>query len=304
MKTGDKLNIRKLLLISKLALVAILAYTVFKTVMIPQRSNELFTPKSAIGTGPMYIEGPITAPENQTHDYSIITDRNIFGTKDLPPITVSSSQNTASLNPLEVVKTLPGFELLGTVVGGDSLSRAIIRNIVTNIVGPYKTNDTIDGASIVGIEQDRVVFNKQGQTKILTIGTQTTAPTETIAPPPAPSNSKIPEPNTVEVPVKVEPQAAIQTKLKYIQAILKKAALKPNMVGNKMQGLRITQVDNVPFAKTIGLRNGDVIRAVNGQSLTSKQKAFQVFRKAKSKPSMKVELMRGNETKTLLFDLR
>ena len=54
----------------------------------------------------------------------------------------------------------------------------------------------------------------------------------------------------------------------------------------------------------VRLEDGDVVRQVNGQRLSSLQKAFQVFQKAKSQPAIRLELLRGNDTKELRFDLR
>jgi len=57
-------------------------------------------------------------------------------------------------------------------------------------------------------------------------------------------------------------------------------------------------------AEDLGLKNGDIIRTVNGHRLTSKQKAYQIFKKARSQAAMNIELLRDNETKTLSFSLR
>jgi len=69
-------------------------------------------------------------------------------------------------------------------------------------------------------------------------------------------------------------------------------------------GQNVADLENIPMAKALGLKNGDIIRVVNGHRLTSKQKALQVFKKARSQETMSVELLRDGETKELSFDLQ
>jgi len=292
--------IRKLLFISKLALVSVLAYTVVNTAMISQRPDAIFTPRSAVGIEGLTRSSPITPTIDTTQDYSIIVNRNIFGTADLP-LQANIAGNPATGGPIQATGAELGLKLIGIIAGNPALSRAIIKDIVTNVVGFYKTNDMIGQASIAEIEANRVLLDQQGQRKILRIETTTSEPVETV---PAQSVASGNETQTVDIPVTDEPTPPVETKMKYIEAILRKATVKPYIVAGRMQGLRITGLDRVPFAKAIGLRNGDVIRTVNGQRLTSKQKAYQVFKKARSKPTMNIELLRGSETKTLVFDLR
>ena len=66
----------------------------------------------------------------------------------------------------------------------------------------------------------------------------------------------------------------------------------------------MTDLENIDGAKDLGLREGDVIRAINGQRLDSKQKAFQIAMKARSQATLSVELMRDNEIKTFSLPLR
>ncbi len=96
----------------------------------------------------------------------------------------------------------------------------------------------------------------------------------------------------------------VQNKTSPVEAILEKAVIKPYVVDGQVEGLKITGLENVNIAKYFGLKNGDVIRVVNGHRLTSKQKAFQVFKKAKLQEAISFELLRDDKTKTLSFNLR
>ena len=94
-----------------------------------------------------------------------------------------------------------------------------------------------------------------------------------------------------------------ETPIGYVEAVLNNAAIEPYSVDGRVEGLQITGLENINLARDFGLKNKDVIRSVNGHRLTSKQKAFQVFKKAKSQPTMDIELLRDDDTKKLSFSL-
>ena len=88
------------------------------------------------------------------------------------------------------------------------------------------------------------------------------------------------------------------------QEILAKTIFKPYIVRGQNEGLEITGLENMTFAKKIGLKNGDVISAVNGHRLTSKQKAYQIFKKARHLKTVSLDLIRDDKPKNILFALR
>ena len=94
------------------------------------------------------------------------------------------------------------------------------------------------------------------------------------------------------------------TKITQLELILNESVIEPYLVDGMIEGLMITDLDKIPMAETLGLKSGDVISRVNGHLLTGKQKAFQVFKKAKSQTTMDLELLRDGETKKMSFDLQ
>lgn len=96
----------------------------------------------------------------------------------------------------------------------------------------------------------------------------------------------------------------LQTKLKYIESILKKAAIEPYSINGQIEGLRIKGLDKMFQAKALQLKSGDIIIAVNGYTLSSQRKAYDIFKKARKEPMMTVDLLRDGKTKQLLFDFQ
>jgi len=96
----------------------------------------------------------------------------------------------------------------------------------------------------------------------------------------------------------------IRTKAKCVETILRKAVIEPYQINGQIEGLRITGLDKILLARDLLLKSGDIIRAVNGQPLNSKRRAYEIFKKARKLPTMKIELLRDGKTETLLYYLK
>lgn len=96
----------------------------------------------------------------------------------------------------------------------------------------------------------------------------------------------------------------IQTQAKCVEAILKSAIIEPYLINGQIEGLQISGLEKILIARDLFLRSGDIIRAVNGQPLNSKRGAYEIFKRARKLPIMKIELLRDGKTETLLYYLR
>jgi len=95
----------------------------------------------------------------------------------------------------------------------------------------------------------------------------------------------------------------IRTKMRYIEAVLKNAVIEPYHINGQIEGLRITGLDKILAARDLLLKSGDIIRVVNGQLLSSKKRAFKIFKRARNRPIMEIELLRDGKSVTLLYHL-
>jgi len=299
------LNACKLLFISKLALVLILCYIVASSLLVWRSSTEVFAPASAVGTeNGSAAEMPYPA-QDSAEDWSVIVSRSIFGAAGKPSSRMQSEPGRTDGGFLPSAGQELGLELVGTVCGSPPFSRAIIRNTKTKAVDLYRPGQAVAGAYIQSIEDNVVILIHEGRRKMLSLKTAEAAPPATAArdTKDAPGGVK-PAPYLAPARISEQPAAVKPSRIGYIEDILSKAVIEPYSVNGKVEGLKITGLEDVPVAEALGLKNGDVIRIVNGQQLTSLQKAFQVFQKARSQPAMNLELSRGDETKELTFDLQ
>jgi type II secretory pathway component PulC len=96
----------------------------------------------------------------------------------------------------------------------------------------------------------------------------------------------------------------ISAKSGQVESTLGKAVIVPYVVKGQVEGLKITGLEGISSARDLGLKNGDIVCAVNGQRLTSKQKAFQIFKKARSQTAIDIELLRNGKSERLSLTLR
>ncbi len=299
-KKSDNMYKYKALLVVKLALILVLGYVVVRTVLMPQNVGDAFVPKSAIGNESINATETASFPDSSVQDYSIIVERGIFGSRVSPLEVDKSLQGGNSASPAESAEEELDIALLGTVAGNPEISRAIIKDLESNVLHLYKTGDTVATASIESIEKDAVVLIHKGQRKMLNLGNRESKRYDT-------DNTQTALAKKATQAVENNPSAKPQTfvdKLRDTAMMLPEAVVEPYAINGQVEGLKITGLENIKEAKDIGLKNGDVVRAVNGHRLTSKQKAYQISMKARSQTTLNVELLRNDKIKMFSFPLR
>lgn len=93
----------------------------------------------------------------------------------------------------------------------------------------------------------------------------------------------------------------IQTKLKCVETVLKKAVIEAYCVDGQTKGLQLTGLDEISEAKELQINSGDIILAVNGNTLSSKKDAYEIFLRARKEPIMIIDLLQDGKTKKLLL---
>ena len=294
------MNIRKVLFLFKLALVLVLSFVIIRTVIMPHNPAEIFQPTSATGTEDVSVEIEENPAETLVEDYSVLVAHNIFGISDIS----SLEDKTSDVDEPDNVVILAGeelnSELIGTICGNALVSRAIIKNTKNNQLGMYKIGQNIAGARIKSIEEDAVILLHNGQRKMLMLNRFGEDNAHALLSPVVGETGKV---ASIDSPVK-QPLDETLSKMSDLETILTKASIEPYLVNDQVEGLRISDLNELPMAKTFGLKEGDIVRRVNGQQLTSKQKAFQVFKKARSEATMNLELISDGQTREMSFTLR
>lgn len=296
MKRQDRLYIPKALIIGKLSLVFVLGYLATRTVLLPMHNEASLGPTQVLGRDRVQANEMTSPPELSLEDYTEIIERNPFGGSSKWASIANGSKHSVSEEL--------GLALFGTISGNPVVARAIIKNLKTGVLDVYITGQKVGDARIESIDTDAVILTHNGERIILRLNITQSGSYSS-------DNTQTSSPQTINKSGDVRADLSTQkigtdvrTEIECVEAVLSKADIKPYAVDDQIEGLRITGLENINEAKELGLQNGDIIRVVNGHRLTDKQKAFQIFKKARSQASVSMELLRDNKTKTLTFPLR
>jgi S1-C subfamily serine protease len=286
----------------------------------------------AAGLGPDMASGNQHTSNNQAglvetrsaSDYAAIATSNLFGRTDNMGNRQGVSPRSPALDAMASAQGL-GLGLIGTVAGGPETSRAIIEDTQSNTTGVYRVGDTIAlapnnleiktgqsetphpvaksqaRATVEAIHADTVVLRCENRSFVLRQHAGTAASNR--SDPPRDNSQRAKDTSAAFTNPSNEQILPRPNRAEYVAEIFRRAVVEPYVKDDQTEGLRITGLENIPMAALFGLRNGDIVQSVDGQKLTSKQKAFQVLMKARTQSKVDLQLLRDGQTKNLSFNL-
>jgi general secretion pathway protein C len=284
-------------------LALVLLFVAVKTVMNSQQPKRIVGPATAVGTENIVQVSQTNPDDVSADDYSVIVQRNIFGTGESSRRQGGGFFGDGATSQALSAEEELGLLLLGTVSGSPTVARAVVKQANGGVIGVHRTGDKVAGASIESIEKDVVFLKYNGRRMVLRrrtgwSGGSEDAVGEAVLPHAEDSATARRSLSVRQIPLDTTAGTGP------IETLLGKAVIVPHVVNGQTAGLRLTGLKDIPVAKDLGLREGDVITVVNGQQLTSKQKAFQILKKARARPTVSIELLRGNRTERMSFGLR
>jgi type II secretion system protein C len=240
-------------------------------------------------------------------DPRLILERNIFGAGSEAVLGGPGKSGAgASGRPTPDIKRGLSLRLLGTVIDEKGASYAILEDLGTKAQDIYRIGDVIGETRIDSIEQNRIVVVNRGVREMLSIAlTAREVPTEAaVSPTPALEPVEVGAGEIVRVVSDSQRQinlSASRESAGYAAQFLSKLRLSPHTTSGKSDGLRLSGLGDSAIAQLVGLRDGDVIEAVNGHAVPDQRKAIQVLRKARNLGSAQIDFVRGRERKSVAF---
>jgi general secretion pathway protein C len=97
---------------------------------------------------------------------------------------------------------------------------------------------------------------------------------------------------------------SIDTVLSNMSALSTDARVVPDFKGGKQRGFKLFSIKPKSVFAKIGLKNGDVLKSVNGYTLSSPDKILEVYGKLKDSEQVGLEVLRRGKPRSFEYSIR
>lgn len=248
-----------------------------------------------------------TQAQRSFQEYTVILDRNLFGGRGR----MAAPASKATTTPTDTAPTKPrlNLKLVGTAVGDMEHTYAIIEELTTKKQDLYRLGDLVQQATILEITRNRVLIDNRGQRQTL-VSFQGKPP----VPQPLPQADEREHPDGEEAMRTGLPKIGDNTWLltrdmlseqfENLHRLLTEARLTPHLNNGQPDGFELTELVKNSFLDRIGLRNGDILKGVNGRKLKGPNDAFEAYRQLLREPIVQLEVERGGQTQRFTYEIR
>lgn len=238
---------------------------------------------------PLQLQSDNNSPQA---DINRLIRRQLFGKAETAPkVKPEPSNNNAP-------ETRLNLKLAGIILADDAqFSRALIAGS-NGKQKPYAIGDAIDGASasLHEVHAEHVVLERNGRYETLRLQKLTSNANSGIR---RSSSSRSSSNNSVSGELKSIREQLLKDPSKAGDFI----RVRPVYSKGQLKGYRVYPGKDRALFRKVGLRSGDLVTAVNGQSLNDPQKAFTMLSTLSSATNISLELQRRGRTETVSVDL-
>ncbi len=244
--------------------------------------------------------------------------RNIF-CPTCVPLTPEGEEPLTSSGPMEQGRIAPGeiksklnMRLMATLEAEDpQYSFATIYDGDAGITGLYGRGDAVRAGVVVeGVDQGLVHLRNQAQLEYLEIGTVVEAPKQPEKKSDDKKDKKKKKKNDRAIPGAEDAINCPNDNLCIVQRsfvdqvvsnpamLAKQARVVPSQKDGKTQGYKLYGIRRGTLPKLLGLKNGDMITSINGEELTSIDKAMALYTKLRRASQLEVNITRKGKAMT------
>lgn len=219
------------------------------------------------------LEASKSSQEN--FNYDVIAKKSLFG--NMTPVADNSSKKeTPKVSDVALT-------LVGTYLNPGESPYAIIADKKTNSQEIFTLGQSVfSSADLVKILPDSVEIERKGKIEILILDDGT--PRE------GSGSAATSSGDTIAVN-----EGELNEALANIPLLLTQARAVPYFKDGQSVGLRLFAIKPGSIFEKIGLKNGDILKNINGNSLGDITQAVQLFEKLKTEKSISVQLERNKE---------
>ncbi len=238
-------------------------------------------------TSPAPVSKPYTA-------YRAILQRDLFKTQK----TTAPQAQEANINLENMEETKLSLKLWGTVTGNTQQSYAVIEDTPKREQNLYRVGDGIQDATVKAIFRNKVVLAVNGRDEVLAMEEVEAGPVSRAIPPMPGQRYPMASPPRGTQRVSLR-RSMIDQAVGDVSKLMTEIKIQPNEAG-----LALSSIKPNSIFRRMGLRNGDVLKSVDGQQIRSVDDALKLYESLKSADSVTVELERRGGTRTINYNIR
>ena len=87
-------------------------------------------------------------------------------------------------------------------------------------------------------------------------------------------------------------------------SLMRGVRLRPRKNGSDVMGLQVSRVRRGTLLNEVGLKNGDVIKGINGFDLTDPQKALEAYGRLRTASELELSLVRNGKPTSIEFHIQ
>jgi len=225
--------------------------------------------------------------------YDTIVQRDVFNPGAAPaPEAPSETAKRTDLN----------VKLWGTAVANDPAeSYAIIEDLAGREQHLYRVGDSVlDAATLHRVEWDRVVLMRDGVEEVLDLALERAGGGARAGAPAAPAERIRRTADNKFVIDRREMEKTVDN----LNEVFTQARAVPYFQDGQTVGFRVFAIKPGSVFERIGLKNGDVIKRVNGVELTDPTKAITLFTELQNEGHIAVDLERNRQPQNFSYEIR
>ncbi len=202
-----------------------------------------------------------------------------------------------------VVESRLNIKLIGTVVAGEKSAAMVSvqssrKQEVFFLHEEIQPHVTLEEVAATGI-----VVNNHGKRERISIeaGKPIAQAPRVTAPKKAAAAPRVAMPNTINRKIN---RSKLNAQMRNFSTLLSQARVSPHFTNKKPDGFMISEIVKGSLYDEIGLKNGDIIKKVNGESVTGAEQAMRMYRELQSATFIDVEIERNGRLQQISYVIR
>lgn len=234
--------------------------------------------------------------------YQPILQRDLFKTAGRKSTPVQNS--SVNLEDMEATKLK--LKLWGTVSGDAEKSYAVIENTQDRQQNLYRVGDSIQNATVKMILRSKVVLSVDGRDEVLAMEEIKQSGQRT----PSRASSSVrsiisPTPGGIRTQRISLRRNMIDNAIQDVSKLMTEIKITPHTnEQGQSDGLALSNIKPNSIFRRMGLRNGDVLKSVDGQSIQSVDDALKLYENLKSADNVAVTINRRGQERTIDYNIR